>query len=98
MVLQTSISVNKTNLQGCGDRHVGSSAAALLFQAVMTNSSWTADHVAQLFWSWQLPAVVHPPCDTAELSRLPLQRKLKRLYLVSLAQVPRSPPPPLLTA
>ena len=54
----------------------------------MTNSSWTADHVAQLFWSWQLPAVVHPPCDTAELSRLPLQRKLKRLYLVSLAQVP----------
>lgn len=53
----------------------------------MANSSWTADHVSQLFWAWRLPAVVHPPCDTAQLAQLPLQRKLKRLYFVSLAQV-----------
>jgi len=61
-------------------------AAGGCANAVMANSSWTADHVSQLFWAWRLPAVVHPPCDTAQLAQLPLQRKLKRLYFVSLAQ------------
>ena len=56
----------------------------------MANSRWTMEHVAQLFWARRPPARVWPPCDTADLAALPLQRKLKRLYLVSLAQVPNS--------
>lgn len=54
----------------------------------MANSSWTAEHIRQLFLSWAPPVRVYPPCDTADLAALPLERKLKRLYLVSLAQVP----------
>jgi hypothetical protein len=54
----------------------------------MANSSWTAEHVRQLFLSWAPPERVYPPCDTADLAALPLERKLKRLYIVSLAQVP----------
>lgn len=53
----------------------------------MANSSWTAEHIRQLFLAWAPPALVYPPCDTADLAALPLERKLKRLYLVSLAQV-----------
>ncbi|KAG2488628.1 hypothetical protein HYH03_012800 [Edaphochlamys debaryana] len=54
--------------------------------AVMANSSWTRDHIRNL-WSWgKPPALVYPPCDTTELQRLPLDRKLKQLYLVSVAQ------------
>jgi hypothetical protein len=53
----------------------------------MANSSWTAEHVRQLFLSWVPPLRVYPPCDTADLAALPLERKLKRLYIVSLAQV-----------
>lgn len=60
---------------------------ARLLQASVANSSWTAEHVRQLFLAWAPPARVYPPCDTADLSALPLERKLKRLYLVSLAQV-----------
>ncbi len=55
-------------------------------QASMANSSWTAEHVRQLFLAWAPPVRVYPPCDTADLAALPLERKLKRLYLVSLAQ------------
>ena len=56
-------------------------------QVSMANSSWTAEHVRQLFLSWVPPERVYPPCDTADLAALPLERKLKRLYIVSLAQV-----------
>lgn len=56
-------------------------------QVVMANSSWTLEHLRQLFWAWREPLRVYPPCDTADLAALPLERKLKRLYLVSLAQV-----------
>ena len=52
----------------------------------MVNSSWTAGHIAQLWWRVEPPATVFPPCDAAALAALPLDRKLKRLYLVSLAQ------------
>ena len=57
-------------------------------QVSMANSSWTAEHVRRLFLSWAPPVRVYPPCDTADLAALPLERKLKRLYIVSLAQVP----------
>ncbi|KAG2424176.1 hypothetical protein HXX76_014709 [Chlamydomonas incerta] len=51
------------------------------------NSSWTRGHIASL---WRLarrpPVLVYPPVDTAELQTLPLDRKLKQLYLVSVNQ------------
>jgi alpha-1,2-mannosyltransferase len=52
----------------------------------MVNSSWTSAHIQQLWWSLKEPALVYPPCDTTDLQRLPLDRKLKHLYLVSVAQ------------
>lgn len=55
-------------------------------QVVMVNSSWTRDHIRSLWWNWHAPIRVYPPCDTDALQRLPLDRKLKRLYLVSVAQ------------
>lgn len=54
--------------------------------AVMVNSSWTAGHVRQLWWSWEEPQLVYPPCDTSDLQSLPLDRRLKHLFLVSVAQ------------
>ena len=35
---------------------------------------------------WHKPVRVYPPCDTRALQALPLDRRLKRLYLVSVAQ------------
>eukprot|EP00891_Asterochloris_glomerata_P007701 jgi/Astpho2/7701/Aster-02580 len=61
-------------------------AAGGFSQVAMVNSSWTAGHIAQLWWRWQPPTIVYPPCDTKSLQDLPLDRKLKRLYLVSVAQ------------
>lgn len=64
--------------------------ASLLFatsaDAVMVNSSWTASHVRQVWWIWDEPALVYPPCDTTDLQSLPLDRRLKHLFLVSVAQ------------
>eukprot|EP00775_Hariotina_reticulata_P005441 gene5440-5674_t len=53
---------------------------------VLVNSSWTAGHVRQLWWSWHDPALVYPPCDTTDLQKLPLDRRLKHLFLISVAQ------------
>ncbi|KAI8471407.1 MAG: hypothetical protein J3K34DRAFT_384792 [Monoraphidium minutum] len=53
---------------------------------VMVNSSWTAAHIQSLWWGGRRPALVFPPCDTEELRQLPLDRRLKHLYLVSVAQ------------
>jgi alpha-1,2-mannosyltransferase len=52
----------------------------------MVNSSWTKAHIEALWWRISVPRLVHPPCDTRALQALPLDRKFKRLYLVSLAQ------------
>jgi alpha-1,2-mannosyltransferase len=52
----------------------------------MVNSSWTAAHVRQVWWVWDEPALVYPPCDTTDLQSLPLDRRLKHLFLVSVAQ------------
>jgi alpha-1,2-mannosyltransferase len=35
---------------------------------------------------WDDPALVYPPCDTTDLQSLPLDRRLKHLFLVSVAQ------------
>ena len=52
----------------------------------MVNSSWTQAHISSLWWRLGTPQLVYPPCNTTSLSVLPLDRKLKSLYLVSLAQ------------
>ena len=58
----------------------------------MVNGSWTLGHIRELWWghgsrSATRVARVYPPCDTEDLQRLPLDRRLKQLYLVSVAQV-----------
>ncbi|CAK0784222.1 hypothetical protein CVIRNUC_007426 [Coccomyxa viridis] len=53
---------------------------------VMVNSSWTQAHISSLWLRLGTPQLVYPPCNTTSLSALPLDRKLKSLYLVSLAQ------------
>jgi alpha-1,2-mannosyltransferase len=55
-------------------------------QVVMVNSSWTQRHISELWWQRGKPARVYPPCDTRALQALPLDRRLKRLYLLSIAQ------------
>ena len=55
-------------------------------QVSIVNSSWTANHIRQLWWRIGSPICVFPPCNTDAFQRLPLDRKLKRLYLVSVAQ------------
>ena len=52
----------------------------------MVNSSWTKKHIRQLWWKLDEARRVFPPCNTKSLQSLPLQRRLKRLYLVSVAQ------------
>lgn len=52
----------------------------------MVNSSWTAAHIRQLWWTWEEPVLVYPPCNTTELQQLPLDRRLKHLFLISVAQ------------
>ena len=56
-------------------------------QVVMVNSTWTREHIASLWWTLLRPQIVYPPCNVAALAALPLDRKLKCLYMVSLAQV-----------
>ncbi|EIE21183.1 glycosyl transferase [Coccomyxa subellipsoidea C-169] len=53
---------------------------------VMVNSSWTRGHVSRLWWTFTQPLLVYPPCNVSHLAALPLDRKLKSLFLVSLAQ------------
>ncbi|XXQ29727.1 GDP-Man:Man(3)GlcNAc(2)-PP-Dol alpha-1,2-mannosyltransferase [Plasmodiophora brassicae] len=52
--------------------------------AIMVNSAWTRDHIAQI---WGCPGrctIVYPPCDTKALSALPLGKR--RPWIVSVAQ------------
>lgn len=54
---------------------------------VMVNSRWTKAHIDRLWWARGRPAqLVHPPVDTEQLQQLPLDRRLKRLFLVSVQQ------------
>lgn len=61
-------------------------AVGAFAQVVMVNSSWTRRHISELWWQWNKPERVYPPCDTRALQALPLDRRLKRIYLVSIAQ------------
>ncbi|KAL3685039.1 hypothetical protein R1sor_003061 [Riccia sorocarpa] len=52
----------------------------------MVNSSWTRAHIEEL---WGIPSRtvrVYPPCDTSTLQALPLRRRVKNGYIISVAQ------------
>ena len=69
-----------------GSKGKASEGSSLCSQVVMVNSSWTKKHIRQLWWKLDEARRVFPPCNTKSLQSLPLQRRLKRLYLVSVAQ------------
>ncbi|KAJ1670545.1 asparagine-linked glycosylation protein, partial [Spiromyces aspiralis] len=51
---------------------------------VMTNSTWTQNHIESLFGKSSLISVLYPPCDTEALSSFPFQPR--KPLIVSLAQ------------
>ena len=54
---------------------------------VMVNSSWTRERMKAAWWlRRRAPALVYPPCDTHELQELPLDRRLKKVFILSVAQ------------
>ncbi|KAJ2760820.1 asparagine-linked glycosylation protein [Coemansia sp. BCRC 34490] len=52
---------------------------------VMTNSTWTHNHIVRLFGNPAMTRVVYPPCDTAALLALPVSSQ-RLPFVVSLAQ------------
>ena len=64
-------------------------AMGLFSRATMVNSSWTRGHIRKLWWRHQREeavSLVYPPVDTEGLQTLPLDRRLKPLSLISIAQ------------
>ena len=60
-------------------------------QVCITNSSWTRGHVREIFWKSRGlgPLRVFPPCNTEDLTRIPLKsskRSTKRPVIVSIGQ------------
>ncbi|OMJ08270.1 GDP-Man:Man(3)GlcNAc(2)-PP-Dol alpha-1,2-mannosyltransferase, partial [Smittium culicis] len=51
---------------------------------VMTNSSWTLNHIKKTFKKSKLITLVYPPCDTNEMTKFSLESR--QLKIVSLAQ------------
>ncbi|KAJ2440901.1 asparagine-linked glycosylation protein [Coemansia sp. RSA 2424] len=51
---------------------------------IMTNSSWTQNHIVKLFGKPKMTRVVYPPCDTKVLEKFPLAPRSP--IIVSLAQ------------
>lgn len=58
-------------------------------QATMVNSSWTRRHIMRLWWGHHdegAVSLIYPPVDTEDLQKLPLDRRLKPIHLISIAQ------------
>lgn len=58
-------------------------------EVIMVNSSWTSGHILQLWKSPKITEIVYPPCDTAALAELPLERAPIEdggIFILSLAQ------------
>jgi alpha-1,2-mannosyltransferase len=58
-------------------------------EATMVNSSWTRGHIMKLWWRHhheRAVRLVYPPVDTEDLQKLPLDRRLKPIHLISIAQ------------
>lgn len=54
---------------------------------IMVNSSWTENHINSLWLKPMTTYKVYPPCDTADLQCIPLQRKMNgKIKIVSVAQ------------
>ncbi|KAI8322790.1 UDP-Glycosyltransferase/glycogen phosphorylase [Martensiomyces pterosporus] len=51
---------------------------------IMTNSSWTQNHIVKLFGMPKMTKVIYPPCDTRALAEFPLSGR--QPFVVSLAQ------------
>ena len=81
------VGVPSTKAQSACVGHLQVCRHAPRLQVVMVNSTWTSEHIASLWWTLLRPQIVYPPCNVAALAALPLDRKLKCLYMVSLAQV-----------
>ncbi|KAJ2413276.1 asparagine-linked glycosylation protein [Coemansia sp. IMI 209128] len=60
------------------------SFAGSFASTIMTNSSWTQNHIVQLFGKPQMTKVVYPPCDTLVLAEFPLVGR--QPLVMSLAQ------------
>ena len=52
---------------------------------VMVNSTWTHNHIRQI-WSPKQLFIVYPPCDTSSFEQLPLKRSSKTFRIVSVGQ------------
>ncbi|KAJ2005014.1 asparagine-linked glycosylation protein [Coemansia thaxteri] len=60
------------------------SFAGSFASTIMTNSSWTQDHLVKLFRMPKMTKVVYPPCDTKAFSEFPLSPR--QPLVMSLAQ------------
>lgn len=52
---------------------------------VMVNSTWTHEHILEL-WKPRKLFIVYPPCDTDAFRKLPLERPHKSMRIVSVGQ------------
>lgn len=60
----------------------------ILMQVVMANSSWTKNHLKDLWWKLEVAKVVFPPCDTENLQKIPRLDKPsgQQQFICSIAQ------------
>ncbi|GBN04453.1 GDP-Man:Man(3)GlcNAc(2)-PP-Dol alpha-1,2-mannosyltransferase [Araneus ventricosus] len=53
---------------------------------IMVNSSWTRNHILELWQKPQLTFTVYPPCDVSEFNCIPLEMHDGKIRIVSIAQ------------
>ncbi|KAF8766849.1 GDP-Man:Man(3)GlcNAc(2)-PP-Dol alpha-1,2-mannosyltransferase-like [Argiope bruennichi] len=53
---------------------------------IMVNSSWTRNHILELWKKPQFTFTVYPPCDVPEFNRIPLEIHDGKTRIVSIAQ------------
>lgn len=60
--------------------------AGRMASVVMVNSTWTKNHIEEMWRKGRKPVVVYPPVDTTTLQKLPLDRNTSRPYIISIGQ------------
>lgn len=57
-------------------------------EVIMVNSTWTRNHILQLWKKPEVTFIVYPPCDVAQFEVLPLKSSINRvkLRIISIAQ------------
>ncbi|GIX77666.1 GDP-Man:Man(3)GlcNAc(2)-PP-Dol alpha-1,2-mannosyltransferase [Caerostris darwini] len=53
---------------------------------IMVNSSWTRDHILELWKKSHVTFTVYPPCDVSEFNCIPLEMHDDKTQIISLAQ------------